>query len=160
MIKKENNYNCVLFLDFNGVMDTAYYDLYLIKHGMAEKDRFGVVFDPDCVSNLWKVIEKTDSDIVVSSTWKHFMSMSDFHEMWKYRKLPGKVIGMTPNVADKRGDQIDAWLNEHRVDNYVIIDDLDADNFTSNQIQHLFIVNPYTGLDEDTSNRIVAYLKH
>lgn len=160
MVKRENNYNCVLFLDFDGVMDTAYYDLYLTKHCLAEKDRFGVVFDPDCISNLAKIINKTGADIVVSSTWKYFMSLTDFHEMWKYRNLPGKVIGMTPNVAGERGAQIDAWLNEHPVDNYAIIDDLDADNFTSNQIQHLFIVNPYTGLDKDTSNRIIAYLKH
>lgn len=148
----------IIFLDFDGVMDTAYYDLYLTKHGMAENDKFGVVFDPDCVRNLGRIIERTGADIVVSSSWKDFMSLVDFHEMWKYRNLPGKVIGLTPNVAGKRGTQIDAWLQEHNVDNYVIIDDLDADNFTSSQIPHLFVVNPYTGLDENTAYRIIGFL--
>lgn len=158
MVKSEDDINSVLFLDFDGVMDTAYYDLYLTKHGMEEKDRFGVVFDPDCVRNLAKIIGNTGADIVVSSTWKYFMSLDDFHEMWNYRKLPGKVIGMTPNVAGERGVQINAWLNEHSVDNHAIIDDLDADNFTSSQIPHLFIANPYTGLDEDTADRIIDFL--
>lgn len=157
MVNRQGNTNGIIFLDFDGVMDTAYYDLYLTKHGMAEKDKFGVVFDPDCVSNLAKIIEKTGADIVVNSTWKYYMSLADFHEMWKYRKLPGKVIGITPNVAGKRGAQIDAWLKEHPVDNYVIIDDLDANNFTSSQIPHLFVANPYTGLDEDTADRIIGF---
>lgn len=104
MVKRQDNANNVIFLDFDGVMDTAYYDLYLTKHGMEEKDRFGVVFDPDCVRNLGKIIEQTGADIVVSSTWKYFMSLDDFHEMWEFRKLPGKVIGVAPNVAGKRGD--------------------------------------------------------
>lgn len=148
----------VIFLDFDGVMDTAYYDLYLTNHGMAEKDRFGVVFDPDCISNLAKIIKKTGADIVVSSTWKYFMSLTDLQEMWKYRNLPGNVIDITPNVTNKRGKQIDAWLQEHSVDNYAIIDDLGADNFTSNQISHLFVVNPYTGLDNETTDTIINHL--
>lgn len=150
----------VIFLDFDGVMDTAYYDLYLTNHDMAEKDRFGVVFDPDCISNLAKIIKKTGADIVVSSTWKYFMSLTDLQEMWKYRNLPGNVIDITPNVTSKRGKQIDAWLQEHSVDNYAIIDDLGADNFTLAQIPHLFVVNPYTGLDNETTDRIINHLAY
>ncbi len=37
----------VIFLDFDGVMDTAYYDNYLNYMGLPEKDKYGVVFDPD-----------------------------------------------------------------------------------------------------------------
>lgn len=150
----------VIFLDFDGVMDTAYYDLYLTNHGMAEKDRFGIVFDPDCISNLAKIIKKTGAGIVVSSTWKYFMSLTDLQEMWKYRNLPGNVIDITPNVTCKRGKQIDAWLQEHSVDNYAIIDDLGADNFISNQIPHLFVVNPYTGLDNETTDTIINHLAY
>lgn len=86
------------------------------------------------------------------------MSLDDFHEMWEYRKLPGKVISITPNVAGKRGAQIDAWLQKHKVYNYAIIDDLDADNFSSSQIPHLFIANPYAGLDEETADRVIGFL--
>lgn len=158
MEKNGNISRNVIFLDFDGVMDTAYYDFYLISHKMTEKDKFGVIFDPDCVHNLENIIERTGADIVVSSSWKDFMSIRDLREMWEYRNLPGKIIGTTPNVEGKKGSQIDAWLKEHPVDNYVIIEGLGADNFSPEQIQHLFIANPYTGLDDEMADRIIAFL--
>lgn len=43
---------------------------------------------------------------------------------------------------------------------FAIIDDLGADNFIPEQILHLFVVNPYNGLDEETSKRIVYFLSN
>jgi len=37
----------IIFLDFDGVMDTAYYDHILSKKGLPEVDKYGAVFDPD-----------------------------------------------------------------------------------------------------------------
>ena len=51
-----------LFLDFDGVMDTAYYDHILSEDGLPTTDRFGVLFDPDCVTNLQMIVEKTGAD--------------------------------------------------------------------------------------------------
>lgn len=69
--------------------------------------------------------------------------------------MPGKVIDVTPTISNHRGDEIDAWLNKHSMlRDYVIIDDLDADNFNKHQINHLYVVNPYVGLDEETARRV------
>lgn len=68
------------------------------------------------------------------------------------------MIDATPSVVGKRGAEIEAWLQEHSVDNYAIIDDLAPDNFTPNQIRPLFICNPYTGLDNEAAGRIIACL--
>lgn len=149
----------IIFLDFDGVMDTAYYDHVLSKEGLATTDRFGVLFDPDCVSNLRMIVEKTGADIVVSSTWKDFMSYQELLDMWQERNLPGVIIGVTPTVSNHRGNEIDTWLEECKDDcKYAIIDDLDGSNFYSHQIEHLFVVNPYCGLDEDTATRVIAHL--
>ena len=149
----------IIFLDFDGVMDTAYYDSVLSKEGLATTDRFGVLFDPDCVSNLRMIIEKTGADIVVTSTWKDFMSYQEIMDMWQERNLPGFVTDVTSTVSNHRGNEIDAWLKECR-DNclYAIIDDLDGSNFNLHQIEHLFVVNPYCGLDEDTTTRVIEHL--
>lgn len=149
------------FLDFDGVMDTAYYDHILSKKGLPECDKFGVVFDPDCIKNLKYIIDNTGADIVVSSSWKDFMSYKEILEMWKYRNLPGFVTDVTPIPSHRRnrGDEIDAWLDECNVEcQYVIIDDLDADNFNEHQISRLLIVNPFNGLDEETAKRAVELL--
>ena len=151
----------IIFLDFDGVMDTAYYDHILSKEGLPENDAFGTVFDPYCIRNLARIIEKTDAYIVVSSSWKHFMSYKEFLDMWEYRGLPGFVTDVTPTPAVRRnrGDEIDAWLDECDVEcHYVIIDDLDGGNFNEHQLPRLLVVNPFNGLDEEIAERAIVIL--
>ena len=153
----------IIFLDFDGVMDTAYYDHMLSKQGLPGNDLYGTVFDPNCVHNLRRIIDNTGADIVVSSSWKHFMTYKEFLEMWDARGLPGFVTDVTPipDMRRNRGDEIDAWLNECNVEcQYVIIDDLDGSNFNEHQIPRLLVVNPFFGLDEDTAERAIYLLNN
>ena len=151
----------IIFLDFDGVMDTAYYDHVLSKEGKPGNDKYGTIFDPYCVQNLKRIIDETGAKIVVSSSWKYDMSYKAFLDMWDYRGLPGFVTDVTPTPAirNNRGDEIDAWLEECRTEcQYVIIDDLDAYNFNEHQIPRLLVVNPFNGLDEDTAKRAIDLL--
>ena len=151
----------IIFLDFDGVMDTSYYDHILSKEGKPGNDEYGAVFDPYCIQNLKRIIEETEADIVVSSSWKYMMSYQDFLNMWKDRELPGFITDVTPNPVDrrKRGDEIDAWIEECKTEcQYVIIDDLEANNFNEHQIPRLLIVNPFFGLDEETAERAIHIL--
>lgn len=153
----------IIFLDFDGVMDTAYYDHILNKKGLFGNDIFGTVFDPNCIQNLKKIIDSTGADIVVSSSWKYFMTYKDFLDMWEYRGLPGFVTDVTPTptIRRNRGDEIDAWLNECKVECcYVIIDDFDGSNFNEHQIPRLLTVNPFVGLDEEAAERAIYLLNH
>ena len=151
----------IIFLDFDGVMDTSYYDHILSKKGLPGNDSFGTVFDPHCIQNLKHIIDETGANIVVSSFWKYFMTYKDLLDMWEYRGLPGFVTDVTPTptTRNNRGDEIDAWLEECDVEcQYVIIDDLDGQNFNEHQIPRLLVVNPFWGLDEDTAERAIQIL--
>ena len=151
----------IIFLDFDGVMDTAYYDHILSKKALPGNDSFGTVFDPYCIQNLKHIIDETGADIVVSSSWKYLMTYKDFLDMWEYRGLPGFVTDVTPTPSKRnnRGDEIDAWLEECKTEcQYVIIDDLEANNFNEHQIPRLLIVNPFFGLDEETAERAIQIL--
>ncbi len=150
----------IIFLDFDGVMDTEYYDYILSEAGKPISDEYGLLFDPECVKNLNYIIDNTGADIVVSSTWKDDMSYQEILDMWKYRGLPGFVTDVTPPTAKhNRGDEIDAWLKECPTEcSYVIIDDLDAYNFNEHQIPRLLIVNPFFGLDEYAAERAIRIL--
>ena len=150
----------IIFLDFDGVMDTEYYDHILSEAGKPISDEYGLLFDPECVKNLKYIIDNTGADIVVSSTWKDDMSYKEILDMWKYRGLPGFVTDVTPTTAKHiRGDEIDAWLKECPTEcNYVIIDDLEAYNFNEHQIPRLLVVNPFFGLDEVTAERAIILL--
>lgn len=128
--------------------------------GLPEKDKYGVVFDPDCIANLRRIIDETGADIVVSSTWKDFMTYKEILEMWEYRKLPGFVTDTTPTCSCKRGDEIDSWLEECNTEcEYVIIDDMDETQFNEHQYDRLFVVNPYDGLNEQTAEKVIQLFR-
>ena len=150
----------VIFLDFDGVMDTAYYDYALIRDRKPNRDAYGPIFDPQCVDYLRQILDQTGASIVVSSTWKFLMSYAELLQMWKDRNLPGQIIGVTPTCAGQnRGYEIDLWLQEcGEPCQYVIIDDLDGSNFTVEQLSHLLVVNPYNGLDDLITERAIAIL--
>ncbi len=151
----------VIFLDFDGVLAIASYNMYLANNNCPECDEDGrVMFDPKCVSNLKKIIDETGAGVVVSSDWKYIDSYGDLLKMWKQREMPGFIIDVTPNVSKHRGTEIERWINDCDVDcNYVIIDDLCAENFNENQQDKIAFVNPLLGLNEEAANRAIAILK-
>jgi hypothetical protein len=62
---------------------------------------------------------------VVSSTWRHGKTVSELQAMLEAEGFTGRVVDKTPTVAPgaERGEEIAAWLAEHAVGGYVIIDD-------------------------------------
>lgn len=149
----------IIFLDFDGVLDTAYYDLVLTSKGLQETDEYGPIFDPTCVTNLEAIINATKADIVVTSSWKYLMTYEELLRMWKTRGMPGRIIDATPNISRHRGDEIDVWLRECKAAcEYAIIDDLDAHNFNEHQQPRLVTVNPYNGLDDIAARRVIGIL--
>lgn len=156
----ETNGHKIIFLDFDGVMDTLRYFDILESKGRSICDKYGSIFDPICVDNLRHIIDVTNACIVVSSSWKYFMSLQDLEEMWKERALPGEVIGMTPfELRNHRGYEIEAWLDmQEQKPEYVIIDDLPQEEFNKDQISHLAIAHPQNGLDIVTAKRAIEIL--
>ena len=141
-------------MDFDGVMVTD-------RNQQPLQDEYGAVFDPACVEQLKQIINSTGADIVVTSTWKIDLGAGGIRMMWTDRHLPGKFIGVTPNINPiHRGEEIAVWLTAHGNDcRYAIIDDCPfSDFFREEQLSHLFRADERIGLDEDTAREVVAYL--
>ena len=149
----------IIFLDFDGVLNTEYYQGLLQFQGEQWQDQYGAFFDPRAVRQLKRVIDTTDADIVVESSWK-YLGLEAMQELWRVRNLPGRVIDITPSLTDNasKGEEIAAWLSEYATPDarYVIIDDeyvvLDS------QIPYLIWTNPYEGLTEEQANRAISIL--
>lgn len=157
----------VLFLDFDGVLNTCWWERKI------PIDKYGYAFDPNAVANLAKIIVETGADIVVSSTWK-FMGLSEMQEMWEERSLPGKIIDITPNtVSDEvllyadlehmeltpiRGMEIKEWLDSKgkKVSRYAILDDMDS--MLPEQKDHLVLTNPTVGITESDAFKAISIL--
>ena len=59
--------NSIIFLDFDGVLNTKRYQARLVVNGKPTKDAWGPLFDPRAVDNRRKIIESTGAEIVISS---------------------------------------------------------------------------------------------
>ena len=157
----------VLFLDFDGVLNTDRYQADLHSQGLLTNDEFGAVFDPDAVASLRAITDAVpDLKIVIESSWKSF-GLNAMRRMWKARALPGEVFGITPHIDNDdlllsvdlddpeafskleglgKGGEIQAWLDAHGkdVEEYVILDDVDE--FRGELGDHLVVTDPREGL--------------
>ena len=103
----------VVFLDIDGVLAP-----------IRRWDRYGDL-EPVCIEVLNGIVSSARADVVVSSTWRHGRTVADLQAMLEAEGFTGRVVDKTPTVAPgaDRGEEIAAWLAEHAVGGYVIIDD-------------------------------------
>jgi len=163
----------IIFLDIDGVLNTERWHCQTASNEL--QDEYGYKFDPVAVTNLSKIIEETGADIVISSSWK-FMGLSKMRKMWKDRKLPGNVIGITPNtVSDEfllnvdldnmdimaiRGQEVKEWLmlNKNEITNYVILDDMN--DILQEQESHFVWIDPEVGITSGNAVQAIFILNH
>ncbi len=160
-----------LFLDFDGVLNTGFYQDLLISKGEPWRDEHGPIFDPQAVEQLKRIIDATHADIVIVSSWK-YLGLEAMQDMWATRHLPGRVIDITPSVVSaswsldengidarqSKGIEIDFWLFENAVQDarYVIIDDEYV--ILDSQLPHFILTTPFDGITDLLANRAIALL--
>ena len=162
----------VIFLDIDGVLN-----VYGTEH-----DEYGQIFHEHLVENLRTIINETGAKIVISSTWR-FSGLQRMKDLWKFRNLPGEVIGITIDCYDliadgrfefyddvTRGHEIQDWIddNKNRIQSYVILDD-DNDflpsqrlNFvrTANNINHPDSIDVGYGLTKICADNAIRILNN
>lgn len=150
----------IIFLDFDGVLATDSYDDALLAGGERLRDCFGRRFDPGCVAYLRDVIGSTGADIVITSSWRQYLSPLAMRLMWKTRGMPGAVKGCTPRISENRGMEIRKWLSSHQdVVSYVILDDMDKRQFDTDQHVHLVTCDHFGGMSSEDAERAVQILR-
>lgn len=150
----------IIFLDLDGVMDSRTHNIYLNKHNLPEKDEFGILFSPECIAALKHITDNTDAEIVLSSSWKHIMSLQQLQQMWQQLQLPSKVIDVTPTCSRNRGDEIHRWLCLCPDPcQYVIIDDLPREQFHTAHYSHLVTTDGFNGLTLELANQAIEILR-
>ena len=166
----------VIFLDLDGVLNTEEYFASLKDKGLPTEDSFGNLFSPDAVENLRHIIETTNAQIVISSSWR-YAGLDAIKLMWENRCLPGILYDITPlfvaddyilaHMSDETFDsdsamtsaremEISAWLQDHpEMTDYVILDDLDS--FHQHEA-HLVKINPKTGITPADAEQVIKIL--
>ena len=165
----------IIFLDFDGVLNTEHYQGLLQFQGKPWQDEHGAYFDPNAIKQLERIIDATDAHIVVESSWK-YLGLDAMKELWNVRNLPGRIIDITPsttsdeyllnldldNFSNKmhhsKGLEISSWLSEKGRPNtrYVIIDDEYV--VLESQLSNFILTNPYEGITEEQANKAISIL--
>jgi hypothetical protein len=156
----------VIFLDIDGVLNHMAFVIKKNANTINEPPLEGFpqfqlnAIDSKSLSLVKKIVDKTDSKIVISSTWRINKSKDDFIRLFDRFGFPNApVIDCTPVTPDRtRGIEIDMWLmNNSCVSNFIILDD-DSD-MTDFQIEnnHFIKINYETGI---TGEDVKTAIKH
>jgi hypothetical protein len=135
----------VIFLDIDGVLAP-----------IRRWDRYGDL-DPTCIQVLNEIVARAGADVVVSSTWRYGKTVAELQEMLDAQGFTGCVVDKTPTGAPgaDRGEEIAAWLAEHAVGGYVIIDD----HSNMGELRtRLVLTQPARGLQPADAPRAIAML--
>lgn len=141
----------VIFLDCDGVINNAHtyheqYDgdhtpLYLINDTLLDRVK--------------KIQQETGADIVLSSSWR-----LDEDGIKALKKKGLEIIDKTPYVWDKRGYEVDKWLQRHPdYYDYVILDDI-VYWFLPCQQFHIIHTAQETGITDEDVTRAIDILNN
>lgn len=117
----------VIFLDVDGVLNSRRW--FMANAGKTGKRSTLGEIDPDAAARVQRLVDETGARIVVSSTWRLLYQLHDLRRMFEARGLHAPLFDRTPpTIGDRRrGDDIQAWLDEHHdslgIEGMVILDD-------------------------------------
>ena len=126
----------IVFLDIDGVLNS---ERTWYAHNRRPDTINDDWFDDTAIAMIRSLCRKTDSSIVLSSSWRMH---HDFRDIAAKFNLP--IIDTTPLGGWNRGLEILEWITTFKPEMYCVIDDVD--DGISEYHSNLVLVNPYNGL--------------
>lgn len=135
----------IVFLDMDGVLNCRRFRSSAKWNGI----------DPDRVKRLNTLIERTQAEVVISSSWRYAHSPEKMQELLSGCGFTGKIIGDIPKLHTSRHTEIKRWLDEQYLPcNFVILDD-DEDAGVGLEYNY---VNVPDGLEDEHVEKAVRIL--
>lgn len=143
--------NKYIFLDIDGVLNSEHTFGNKISESISDQ----------YIKNLQKIVKKTDAKIILSSSWRIYFSENvndPRHIMGIYlvtilAKYNLNLHDMTPFVkgqfSNERGLEIKTYIDQHKITNYIVIDDEEFSDFKTHLNMSRFIQTTFG--DENTS---------
>ena len=138
----------IIFLDIDGVLNSHRKLIEVYNKTHKPHSGYNYPFDEICLNNLKRLVEVTNSKLVITSTWRKDKEGRDtLIKALKEYQLDQSIIGYTPILNQPRGIEIQAYLNtlEHHP-NFIILDD---DTDMESLIDYLVKTNISVGLTEE-----------
>lgn len=149
----------IIFLDIDGVLRTENSDRYWSElcNRPIPQSVFDRLFSKESISILNEIIYITDAKVVITSTWRNQHDLRELILKFGLNKFRGEIIDVT-RILGSRGEEIQEWLDTHKVDKYVVIDDSVSDILRHINPKRVVEINPKTGLNDSYFEKIVDLL--
>lgn len=147
-----------IFLDIDGVLNSEH-TLNESCENMNQK--LTSIISDQLVKNLSYVVKKTDAKIILSSSWRVYFNNNIKNPnnifaialLASLNKYNLKLHDMTPFIkgpySNERGLEIKTYIDEHNIENYVVIDDEKFSDFNKHLDMSRFIQTTFG--DETTT---------
>lgn len=150
----------VILLDIDGVLVTT------PPWNPVETDSDGFVrFNPRAASNLARIIESTNSSIVLTTTHRINYSIEEWTKLLFKRGInPSSIAKVndlkTLNRSTSRADEIKEWIDKNgEIGQFVVIDDDTSIHGLPEKIKlNCVITKPLIGLDEESTEKAIKIL--
>lgn len=166
----------IIFLDIDGVLNylnyfiksndiRLNYNKYLKtnENNFFKKEKYLLInkireIDIEKLYLLKEIINRTNSKVVITSSWRNLKLYPLIEEYLIKLGIP--IIDKTKHLSS-RGEEIKDYLNKHKIDNYIIIDDDIFPDYDEELLFHLIHTNFYNeGLDYDNKEDAVYKLNY
>ena len=152
-----NRFMKVIFLDFDGVLNS---EKYIRSCG-----HYGVAIDSSRMVLLKQIVDATDAVIVLSTSWrehwdsnKYYCDETGLEINSIFNEFGLEIFSKTPNLGSNREQEIKMWLDEHNdMENFVVLDDafLSADYLNGHFVK---TSNYRNGIDEKNVKEAIGIL--
>ena len=152
----------IVFLDFDGVINSAEYRTYRppldSRFGWSTPEHEDWSLDKSAIRRLNRLADLPDVGIVVSSMWRISRSLADLRELLVRNGFTGKLICKTPVLKETRGHEVQEWLRAtaRKVSSFVILDD-DFDFMVFGR-DRLVLTDEDVGLTDDDVDKAIEVL--
>jgi hypothetical protein len=127
----------LLFLDIDGVMTSN--DLIYDRRSL----ELLYPFSKGCVEALNEILKSNRLRIILTSSWRTVFDVEKQCQIFKENGVLQVPYGATVDLGyENRSLEIKQWLQNKKIDGFVILDDLEIDGFGDNFLK----INPEEGL--------------
>lgn len=165
-----------IFLDIDGVINSEH---TFSKSCENMDQKMASIINDQLVKNLSYLVEKTDAKIILSSSWRVYFNNNiknpkNIFAMVLLASLNNynlKLHDMTPFVkgqfSNERGLEIKTYIDQHKIKDYVIIDDEEFSDFKTHLDMSRFIQTNFgdetttienEGLNENVAEKAIEIL--
>lgn len=142
-------YKMTIFLDIDGVLRTHKSDLeWSLRLGVPiPVSVYERRFDQKAISRINEVVGYTRAKIVITSSWRVKHSLEELKQILRDNGISNEIVGKT-EIGLNRGEEIEQYISDNEIENYVVIDDQVNDILKHIPKERIIKVDPLIGFED------------